>query len=323
MGMNIICTINNAWTSKDIEEMTNNGLTNFRINGVHLSEENIKKYIKIIKNNSRKNKIYFDLPGRKARLWYNKERTKVKKGSVFNIYCGTMHQKRNIYMTGGEEFASAKEHDLFCIRRNQQENVYLEVLEKNVNEMIVKVQNDGVLGWGYQIYNISNREVGKGIARDDEYYIELLRGENVDYVVVSFVDNEDMFLKYKKRLLGVNSGIEVYAKIETKEGMQNAEAILKECSGMVVGRDDMSMFFNSLEIQDNLDYLIELGKKNSKIVIPASNYFTSLPNKGGLDIEEIQNLKDLKSKGITKIYCNETTKYKDWKELARVQKIIY
>ena len=272
------------------------GLNHFRINGVHLSKEKIKEYISIIKLNNKRNKVYFDLPGRKARLWYNKEKQMVKKGTIFTILLHTFHREKSIYMTGQEEFINAKESDLLCIRCNQRENVYLKVLHKRMNEMIVEVQNDGILGWGYQIYNVSNWVKGKGVAKDDEYYIELLKNAVVDYVVVSFVDNVDMFLKYKKRLLEVNSDIEIYAKIETKEGMSNAEAILKECDGIVVGRDDMNMVYTLLEIENNVNYLIELGEKHDKIVIPASNYFTSLANNDGLAKEEIAAIKALKKK---------------------------
>ncbi len=43
-------------------------------------------------------------------------------------------------------------------------------------------------------------------------------------------------------------------------------------------------------------------------------------HKEGLTEEEITNIKVLKYKGISKIYCNETSKYNRWKELARLQK---
>ncbi|MBR4878285.1 MAG: pyruvate kinase, partial [Clostridia bacterium] len=88
----------------------------------------------------------------------------------------------------------------------------------------------------------------------------------IDFVAASFVRNADD-VKQVRALLDENGGedIEIIAKIENREGVDNAREILRSCDGIMVARGDLGVevpFYELPEIQKNLAELcLKMGKK--------------------------------------------------------------
>ncbi|MBQ6868057.1 MAG: pyruvate kinase [Clostridia bacterium] len=88
----------------------------------------------------------------------------------------------------------------------------------------------------------------------------------IDFVAASFVRTADDAREMRK-LLDENGGkdIEIIAKIENREGVDNALEILKICDGIMVARGDLGVevpFYELPEIQKNLaDLCLKMGKK--------------------------------------------------------------
>lgn len=88
----------------------------------------------------------------------------------------------------------------------------------------------------------------------------------IDFVAASFVRNADDVLEMR-RLLDENGGedIEIIAKIENREGVDNALEILRNCDGLMIARGDLGVevpFYELPEIQKKLsDLCLKMGKK--------------------------------------------------------------
>lgn len=321
--MKVIYTINKGWEEKTFIEMCDNGIHDFRINAIHMDVNQIFKFTEIIKKVDKSNNIYFDLPGRKARLWYARKRVNVLTGTKFRImYVSKVeynHSNDCVQLTGKEEFDGAEVGDCLVVRRNGRVDVELEVENKSKKYFDVVVKSGGILGWGYQIYNKTRAVQNNFIAHSDWKYISLVNKIPLDCLAISFADNAEMVKEYIKEIHNLNKKIKIFAKIETKEGISNAEKIIDICNGLIIGRDDMQICYNKQQIEKNVEYLLLMAKKYNKIVIPASNYFQDVFENRKSVSECINYMIHANLHEIEYIYCNETNKYDNWKKINEIE----
>lgn len=103
--------------------------------------------------------------------------------------------------------------------------------------------------------------------------------QDVDYFAISFVRRAADVLGVKK-ILKENGGdkIQVIAKIENREGVDNIREIIAECDGAMVARGDMGVEIPFEELPGIQKNIIKLCYKQGKKVITATQMLESMIN---------------------------------------------
>ena len=142
----------------------------------------------------------------------------------------------------------------------------MEVIEVKGADVICKVLNGGEVKDRKSINIPGIRLNMPYINEKDREDIIFGIKNGIDFVAASFVRTADDAREMRK-LLDENGGkdIEIIAKIENREGVDNALEILKICDGIMVARGDLGVevpFYELPEIQKNLaDLCLKMGKK--------------------------------------------------------------
>lgn len=171
--------------------------------------------------------------------------------------------------------------------------IELKVLSVTKTEIVCAVVEGGVLSNNKSI-NIPNCHIEMPyLSKKDEE--DLLFGikQDVDYIAMSFVRSADD-IKEVRNLLNRNGGeeIEIIAKIENHEGVNNIDDILRYSDGIMVARGDMGVeipFEQLPSIQKNIiKKCFRVGKK----VITATQMLESMihaPKPTRAEISDIAN----------------------------------
>ncbi len=101
--------------------------------------------------------------------------------------------------------------------------------------------------------------------------------QGVDYIAASFVRSAFDVLEIK-RILEQNGGenIQIIAKIENRQGVNNAEHIIKVCEGIMIARGDMGVEIPFEELPAIQKELIEKCYRSGRRVITATQMLESM-----------------------------------------------
>lgn len=115
------------------------------------------------------------------------------------------------------------------------------------------------------------------LSEDDKKDIKLGISLGVDYISCSFV-SKAKDVKDVRKFLDENGGedIEIISKIENQTGIDNIEAILAECSGIMIGRGDLGVEVAQETLPCIQKYLIKKSLDAGKIVITATEMLESM-----------------------------------------------
>lgn len=274
----IIATLGPATEGKEkIYQLAKAGVDVFRLNFSHATEEEARRRAGFIRAAERKLgrpiAILGDLPGPKIRIGNVKEGTILKKGEPIEIH-------KTIVAGSAEKFSL--NYPSIVKHLKEEATVYID--DGKIKLKIVKVLKDYVLAEVIVGGELSSR---KGFSADnirfdnfsvdkkDKEALRIMHVIKVDIIAVSFVQNAGDMKKVKSFLpKGFTPAF--VAKIETKEGVENAEAILKESDGLMVARGDLGFAVPLAELPLIQRNLIELSLKKGKPVITATQMLESM-----------------------------------------------
>ncbi|HLQ41118.1 MAG TPA: pyruvate kinase [Tetragenococcus sp.] len=118
------------------------------------------------------------------------------------------------------------------------------ILEKDHQnrELIVEVQNTGVLGSRKGV-NAPGVAINlPGITEKDEEDIRFGLQHEINFIAASFVRKAQDVLDIREILEDTNmTHVQIYPKIESQEGIDNIDSILKVSDGVMVARGDMGV----------------------------------------------------------------------------------
>lgn len=171
--------------------------------------------------------------------------------------------------------------------------IELKVLSVTKTEIVCAVVEGGVLSNNKSI-NIPNCHIEMPyLSKKDEE--DLLFGikQDVDYIAMSFVRSADD-VKEVRNLLNRNGGeeIEIIAKIENHEGVNNIDDILRYSDGIMVARGDMGVEIPFEQLPSIQKNIIKKCFRAGKKVITATQMLESMihaPKPTRAEISDIAN----------------------------------
>ena len=242
----IVATLGPATNTKEVlAEMAANGVNVFRINFSHADYNDVKERVQQIREiNQEKGynvAILADLQGPKLRVGVMSEGVELKAGDTFTFTTeeckGT---KEKAFMTYQRFPKDVKAGEQILVDDG---NLLFEVVSTDKNEeVITKVIVGGPLkskkGVNLPNTNISLPALTEKDKKDAIFALE----QEVDWIALSFVRNpEDLrmlrdLIKQKSRYR-----VPVIAKIEKPEAVENIDALIPYCDGLMVARGDLGV----------------------------------------------------------------------------------
>ena len=251
----IVCTMGpNTDNRETMKALVENGMNVARFNFSHGDHEEQKNRMEILKSVRKELgkpvAILLDTKGPEIRTGLLEDHKKVtlKEGEEF-----ILHTEEII---GNEKGCSITYEGL---AKDVQEGNYiliddgliaLQVKAVNGTDIVCRIVNGGELGERKGV-NVPNVKVKlPAITEKDKEDIIFGIQQNIDFIAASFVRSADAIREIRQILAEHHAeSIEIIAKIENAEGMENLDEIIAEADGIMVARGDLGVASQSFPMR--------------------------------------------------------------------------
>ncbi len=243
----IVATIGPATQSEGmITELIKAGVTTFRLNFSHGDHEDHAERIKTIRKVSDKLDIHIgilqDLQGPKIRLGRFKDGpVKLKKGETFTLTSKEVECNNKIANVTYEKLLE----EVSVGKRILLDDGRVEMIVENIdivnNLLVCRVTVGGVLSNNKGV-NFPDVQLSvKALTKKDKKDLEFGLKAGVDWIALSFVRNPSDINEIKDLINEYGYSTPVVAKIEKFEAIDQIDAVLPLCDGVMVARGDLGV----------------------------------------------------------------------------------
>ncbi|AYG00176.1 pyruvate kinase [Lactococcus allomyrinae] len=169
----------------------------------------------------------------------------------------------------------------------------LTVLEKDVatREFVVEAQNDGLVGKQKGV-NIPNTKIPfPALAERDNADIRFGLEQGLNFIAISFVRSAKDVNEVRAICEETgNAHVQLLAKIENQQGIDNLDEIIEAADGIMIARGDMGIEvpFEMVPVYQKL--IIRKVNKAGKMVVTATNMLESMTEKPRATRSEISDV---------------------------------
>ena len=276
----IVCTLGPPTQSKNaIETLALKGMNMARLNfshGDHVSHgAMIKKIRAVEKKINRSITILQDLQGIKIRVGRLRDgRAYLEKGRPVDILTGNeVGNEKCIYIDYPWLVRDAKQGDTILF----DDGLIQLGVERSSGDRLSTVVIEGGMLKEHKGVNLPRMKVSASFfTKKDKADIEFGIKAGVDYVALSFVRSARDVRTVKKWLKEKGLSIQLIAKIEKEEAIDDIDAILDETDGIMVARGDLGVEVPLEEVPMYQKMLIGKANEKRKIVITATQMLESM-----------------------------------------------
>ena len=292
----IVATISDRHCDVEfVKGLIERGVDVFRLNTAHQGPEDSLKVIKNIRAVSEFTGILIDTKGPEVRTSGLAEDIKVKTGDRL-VFCsagstpsGSISDYKVIPVSYGQIYNDVPEGARILI--DDGETSFL-VTGKEEDCLIASAENDGIIKDRKSV-NIPGVHLNlPALTEKDREYIRFAAEHEVDFIAHSFVRNAEDIEEINDILAGYDSNVKVIAKIENREGVENAKKILNVCHGIMVARGDLGIEIPAEEVPAIQKKLIKYCVKRAKPVITATQMLQSMidnPRPTRAEVSDVAN----------------------------------
>ena len=263
----IVCTIGPSTCSEEaLFSLIKSGMTIVRLNGSHNTREWHRDVIRKIRKISNTTPILVDLPGRKIRTVNLKREYSFCAEEIITLTSSLDGEEYGKIPVNYNNFHNdIRPGDKILADDGTLEFKVIEVVGRDV---LVKAKSDGILKSAKGI-NVPYVKVNTPLVSDrDLTLIEMCREEEVDYVGISFVENQGHIDEIKKYLHGTS--IKIISKVENQFALDNLEEIIKASFGVMIDRGDLSAETNLFDIAIVQKKILKIANTHGVPVIIAT-----------------------------------------------------
>lgn len=294
----IVATIGPATSTPEVlRRLIEAGATTLRLNFSHGTHEDHQRSIRLIRQVSFELNqpvgILQDLQGPKIRLGkFENGSITLKKGDLFILTSRSVLGTNEISSVTYEPLAEEVPGGSTILLDDGRMEMRVEKVDKANRELHCRVMLDGVLS--------NNKGVNfPGVylsikALTDKDRADLMFGldQGVDWIALSFVRNPQDILEIKEIISGAGKHVPVIAKIEKHEAIEQMEAILSICDGVMVARGDLGVELPAEDVPILQKRLITTANRLGIPVITATQMLDSMvsnPRPTRAEISDVAN----------------------------------
>jgi pyruvate kinase len=274
----IIATVGpSSHSYETVLAMIKDGVNGIRINFSHGTDQDRDQQIAWIQKASqvcgKPVAIIQDLQGPKIRLGDFEGIINVRTGQSLQLAYNADYERSGMIPTQYDLSKKVKRGERLYIYDGKLRTTITSVTDKIVH---VRAENDGILIKRKGI-NLPDTDFGGDIiTAKDRRDISFGSTRQIDYVALSFVQNDRDIEKLRRLLKGLGSPAKIIAKIETKAAVDNLEPIVMAADAVMVARGDLAIETEPEAVPIIQRQIIGLGLAHAKPTIVATQMLASM-----------------------------------------------
>ncbi len=170
--------------------------------------------------------------------------------------------------------------------------ISLMVEDTSETDIVCRILNGGVLGEKKGV-NVPGVRIGLPfISEQDRADIEFGIRNQVDFIAASFVRSAEDVLEIRRIIEQHEADIDVIAKIESQQGVDDLDDIIKVADGIMVARGDLGVEIPAEEVPLVQKTIVEKCNRAGKIVIIATQMLESMivnPRPTRAEVSDVAN----------------------------------
>jgi len=277
----IVCTVGPSIDNRDmISKMIDAGMNVARLNFSHADHEEHGRRIDMIREVAKEKKrfigILADTKGPEIRTGeFENGIATFKKGDKVEILKEKILGNRERFHIDCDELYDDIEVGHYLLIDDGK--MKLTVQEVHKDRLVVEVNNSGSIKTKKGV-NVPNVKLSMPFVSKKDYDDILFTArKNVDMIALSFVRRKEDVLEVREILKKAgNPKIELIAKIENQEGVDNLESILDVSDGVMVARGDLGVEVSTSLVPLYQKRIIKMANEKGKPVITATHMLESM-----------------------------------------------
>jgi len=278
----IIATVGPAsFSSNVIAAMIKNGVDMFRLNASHNAEpDKIQAIVKIIRSEAKKAKkhigIFMDLQGPKIRVGkIENDSVMLEEGKTITITTKAMvGTSKMAYVSYPGIVKDVAVGDPVFIDDGK---IRMVVKKKDKDSIECKILRGGKLS-NHKGVNLPETDYsGSPFTKKDQKDALVAIENKVDYIALSFVSKPEDVLEFRKFLEKQNANqIQIIAKIERQQAVDNLESIIEAADAAMVARGDLGVEIGVEKVPQVQKKIIRECNRRIRPVIVATQMLESM-----------------------------------------------
>ena len=294
----IVATIGPATSSPEVlRSLIEAGATTLRLNFSHGTHEDHQRNIRTIRQVSFELNqpvgILQDLQGPKIRLGkFEQGPITLKKGDPYILTSRPLLGTQDISSVTYEPLAEEVPVGATILLDDGRVEMLVEAVDLDQRELHCRVVVGGVLSDNKGVNFPGVYLSIKALTDKDKTDLMFGLDQGVDWIALSFVRNPQDILEIKEIISSAGKNVPVIAKIEKHEAIEQMEAVLSLCDGVMVARGDLGVELPAEEVPILQKRLIATANRFGIPVITATQMLDSMvsnPRATRAEISDVAN----------------------------------
>ncbi|WJI25009.1 pyruvate kinase [Thermosynechococcus sp. B0] len=294
----IVATIGPAVSHPDkLRAIIQAGATTLRLNFSHGTHDDHQRSIRLIRQISyelgQPVGILQDLQGPKIRLGrFEQGSISLKRGDRFTLTSRSIMGNQHISSITYPPLAQEVPAGATILLDDGRVEMFVEEVDKEAGELHCRVVVGGTLSNAKGVNFPGVYLSIKALTEKDREDLMFGLNQGVDWVALSFVRNPQDVLEIKELIANAGKQVPVIAKIEKHEAIEQMDAILSLCDGVMVARGDLGVELPAEEVPILQKRLIAAANRLGIPVITATQMLDSMvksPRPTRAEISDVAN----------------------------------